>query len=166
MASEVQIREAIRARIEAFTASLTPPPIVVSRDLGDGPETETVNDLRDSNGHVHCIIVTQDAAIPDDPANNDGFYNLWFNVTQYTQYRSGADTTNPAIPLNSDDAASIEREKIIDAFRDSNALEGVLKGAGPITFPRGSIGPFKPGFNTQIRQAKAQLRVINSYGCQ
>lgn len=166
MASEVAIRAAIVDRIKTFTAALVPPPIVLGRDISDALESNSTNDLRDTNNHIHCIIVTQSAAIPTDPENDDD-YDLWFDVTQYTQYFSGLDTTNPAIPLNSDDKASIEREAIIDAFkrRSANQLPEILKYAQPITFPRGSIGPFKPGYNTQIRQAKAQLRISNAYGC-
>lgn len=166
MPTEIEIRKAIRSRIETFTAALTPPPFVLDRDITDVLESGLVNDLRDSGGQIHCIVVTQNGAIPTDPENNDGTYELWFDVTQYTQYSSGQDTTDPDAPLNSDDKASIEREKIIDAFRDSNQFVGVLQNARPIVFPRGSIGPFKPGFKTQIRVARGQLRVINFYGCQ
>jgi hypothetical protein len=165
MASEVEIRKAIRARIETFTASLAPPPLVLDRDITGALETGAVNDLRDTNDKVHCITVTENGRIPSDPTHNDGTYDLWFDVIQYTEYQSGMDTTNPALPLNSDDKASIERDKIVDAFRDSNQLTGVLQYAGPIVFPRGSIGPLKPGTISQIRTARGQLRVINAYGC-
>jgi hypothetical protein len=159
MATEVEIRAAIRDRLEAFTASLTPPPLVLDRDITTALESGAVNDLRDSNDRIHCIIVTQNGAIPNDPANNDGAYDLWFDVTQYTEYRSGTDASN------SDNEASVEREKIIEAFNDSNLLDGVLKYAQPIVFPRGSIGPFKPGTISKIRVARGQLRVLNSYRC-
>lgn len=165
MASEVEIRKAIRTRIGTFTAALTPPPLVLDRDINGALESGAVNDLRDTDGKIHCITVTPNGSIPNDPANNDGTYDLWFDVTQYTEYQSGMDTTNPAVPLNSDDKASIEREKIIEAFRDSNQLSGVLRMAQPIVFPRGSIGPFKPGTTSQIRVARGQLRVLNAYGC-
>ena len=159
MATEVAIRQAIRARIETFTASLVPPPLVLDRDITAALESGAVNDLRDTNERIHCIVVTQNAAIPNDPANNDGSYDLWFDVTQYTEYRTGTDASN------SDNEASGEREKIIEAFNDSNVLEGVLKYATPIVFPRGSIGPFKPGTTSKIRVARGQLRVLNAYRC-
>jgi hypothetical protein len=159
MASEVAIREAIRARIETFTASLPIPPLVLGRDITFALESGAVNDLRDSNDQIHCTVVTQSGAIPNDPANNDGAYDMWFDVTQYTEYRSGTDASN------SDNEASIEREKIIEAFNDSNQLSGVLQYAQPIVFPRGSIGPFKPGTVSKIRVARGQLRVLNAYRC-
>jgi hypothetical protein len=166
MATEVEIRNAIVERIKTFTATLTPPPLVLGRDISDALESGAVNDLRDENQQIHCIIVTQSGAVPDNAEQDDAEYDLWFDITQYTQYRSGEDTTNPAIPLNSDDEASIERERIIDAFKKRSALNSsVLQYAHPITFPRGSIGPFKPGVRTQIRVAKAQLRISNAYGC-
>lgn len=165
MATEVEIRKAIRARIETFVSTLVPPPLVLDRDITGELEAGLVNDLRDTAGVIHCITVTQNGAIPSDPTQNDGGYDLWFDVIQYTQYQSGEDTTNPAVPLNSDDKASIEREKLIDAFRDSNQLTGALQYAGPITFPRGSIGPFKPGATTKIRVARGQLLIENAYGC-
>jgi hypothetical protein len=165
MASEVEIRKAIRARIETFTASLVPPPLVLDRDITAALESGAANDLRDTADQIHCITVTPNGAIPNNPRNNDGAYDLWFDVIQYTEYRSGEDTTNPAIPLNSDDKASIEREKVIEAFNDSNLLDGVLKYAEPIVFPRGSIGPFKPGTISKIRVARGQLRVLNAYRC-
>jgi hypothetical protein len=159
MATEVAIRSAIVDRIETFTASLTPPPLVLGRDITFGLESGAVNDLLDSSGRIHCIIVTHSGAIPGDPRNNDGDYDLWFDVTQYTEYRSGTDASN------SDNEASAEREKIIEAFNDSNLLDGVLKYAQPIVFPRGSIGPFKPGTVSKIRVARGQLRVLNAYRC-
>jgi hypothetical protein len=159
MATEVAIREAIRDRIEMFTDSLPIPPLVLGRDITFSLESGAVNDLRDSNEMIHCIVVTQSGAIPNDPANNDGAYDMWFDVTQYTEYRSGTDASN------SDNEASAEREKIIEAFNDSNLLDGVLKYAQPIVFPRGSIGPFKPGTLSKIRVARGQLRVLNAYRC-
>lgn len=159
MATEVQIRQAIRARIETFTASLPIPPLVLDRDITFALESGAVNDLRDSDEQIHCITVTPNGAIPNDPANNDGAYDLWFDVTQYTEYRTGTDASN------SDNEASAEREKVIEAFNDSNQLSEVLQYAQPIVFPRGSIGPFKPGALSKIRVARGQLRVLNAYRC-
>jgi hypothetical protein len=131
----------------------------LGRDITATLESGAINDLRDIAKQVHSIIVTQTGAVPIDPGQGDAEYDLWFDVTQYTQYRSGTDASN------SDDEASIERETIIDAFKNPNSQTGVLQGAQPISFPRGSIGPFKPGAGTQIRKATAQLRVRNAYGC-
>lgn len=160
MASEIDIREAIVARIEEFTALPTPAPLVLGRDITGILEDGAVEDLRDSAGLVHCITVTQRSMLPVDRRQGGTVYELIYTITQWKQHRTGSNVSN------SDREASLERDAITNAFRYAGELPGILKYAAvkPIEWPVGLLNKPRPVLNGQVWVSSAILRAQNFYG--
>lgn len=160
MASEIEIREAIVARIVAFLATPTPAPPVLGRDITGWLESGSIQDLRDSAGLVHVITVTQRSMLPVDRRQGETLYELVYDVIQWKQYRSGSDASN------SDREASLERDALINAFRYSGELPPILKHAHvkPLEWPVGALNKPRPIANGQVWVSSAILRAENFYG--
>lgn len=160
MASEIEIREAIVARILSKVSVFTPTAIVLGRDITGYIESATVNDLRDSAGQIHVITVTQRSMLPIDARQGGTLYELIYDVIQWKQYRSGSDASN------SDREASMERDALIDAFKYAGELPEILKRAHakPLEWPAGALNKPRPISNGQVWVSSAILRAQNFYG--
>lgn len=160
MASEIEIREAIVARIESFLATPTPAPLVLGRDITGWLESGSVNDLRDSAGLVHVVTVTQRSMLPIEKRSNGTKYELVYDVIQWKQYRSGSDASN------SDREASLERDALINAFRSRSDLPPILKHAEvePLEWPNGSLNKPRPISGGQVWVSSAILKAQIFYG--
>lgn len=160
MASEIEIREAIVARIESFLTSPTPVPLVLGRDITGWFESGSVNDLRDSAGLVHVVTVTQRLMLPIDRRPGGTVYELVYDVTQWKQHRSGSDASN------SDREASIERDALNNAFRYAGELPQILKHAHvkPLEWPNGSLNKPRPISGGQVWVSSAILKAQIFYG--
>jgi hypothetical protein len=159
MATELEVRQAIVEHILTVLAAFDPAPLVMGRDVADSLETDSVNDLRDEAGRIHVWTVTPNGAIPVDPGMGAVEYDLLYDVIQWIQFWSGNESAN------SDIQASMERDAVLDGFKDSSVLPGVLNGARPVEFPRGSIGISLPALRGRVKQSKGLLRISNAYGC-
>src|SRR5262245_38270648 len=161
MASEGAIRIEIAETIQTATVAFTPPPVVLSRDILNLFDTGWVSLLRDAEGMIHGWSVTQSGAGLFEEMMNAAEYELFFDVWQWTQYKTGSNAQN------SEDQSSAEREAVIEAFKNAQALDPILSRAHPISFPFGSIGTIAvPDFRGQVRVAKGILRVGKIYGCE
>lgn len=160
MASEIEIREAIVARIESFLALPTPSPVVEGRDITGWLESGAITGLQDSAGAVHVITVTQRSMLPVDRRSNGTKYELVYDVTQWKQYRSGSDASN------SDREASLERDALNNAFRSRSELPSILKHAEvePLEWPNGSLNKPRPITGGTVWVSSAILRAQNFYG--
>lgn len=160
MASEVEIRNAIVAHIKAKTMIFNPAPLVLGRDITDILENGAINDLRDSANVIHAWLVKQIGAMPVKEDRQRGAeYELIYDVSQITQYRSGSDASN------SINESSAERDAVIAGFTSSAALPATLKTAKPIEFPPGSINLPEPAAGGQVRISRGILRVRSLEGC-
>lgn len=160
MANEIDIREAVAARIQEFTAPFTPPPKVESRDVLGVLDTAAINDLRDSSKMVHAWIVVPKSMLPFDLFQGGTLYEVIYELCQFTQYQSGTNTSN------SDRSASLERDAVTNGFRYVGELPPILKHAKvkPIAWPAGQLNRPEPTTNGQVRISKAILRAYIFYG--
>jgi hypothetical protein len=159
VATEVEIRNAIVARIVEVTNGFTPKPTVIGRDILDIFSTGWMSVLRDETDLIHGWSVTQNGAALLSPRQGGAEYELVFSVWQWTQYESGSHAQN------SEDRSSAEREAVIEGFRYSGLLAPTLSEAQPLDFPSGSIATVEADFTGQVRVAKGLLRVGKTYGC-
>lgn len=160
MASEIEIREAIVARITSAVSVFTPAALVLGRDITGILESASVSDLRDSANQVHVITVTQRSMLPIDIRQGGALYELVYDVIQWKQHRTGSEASN------SDREASLERDAITNAFRYSGELPDILKKAKvkPIEWPVGSLNKPRPITGGQVWVSSAILRALNFYG--
>jgi hypothetical protein len=160
VASEIEIRDAIVARMISSLAVFTPAPIVLGRDVSGILESGTYSGLLDSQNNIHVWVVTPRSMLPADIRQGGTLYELVYNLTQIFQYRSGTDTSN------SDREASLERDAVISAFRYAGELPMVLKRAKvkPIEWPADSIDKPEPITRGTARMSRAILRASNFYG--
>lgn len=168
MASEVNIRAAIAAVITSATASVSPAPVVIPRDILNIFESGWMNVLRDQSGAgvIHGWSVTQTGAAPV-PGEERGYgaeYELIFDVWQWFQYASGTNASN------SENSMSAERELVIAAFakplQSPVSAHSELSRVKPLEFPPGSIGTPELEFSGQVRLARGILRVGQLVGCE
>lgn len=160
MPSEIEIREAIVARIESFLAAPTPVPLVLGRDITGFLNSGSVQELRDDAKLVHCITVTQRSMLPIDRRSNGTKYELVYDVIQWKQYRSGSDASN------SDREASLERDAMNNAFRSHSDLPPILKHASvqPLEWPNGSLNKPRPISGGEVWVSSAILKAQIFYG--
>lgn len=160
MASEIEIRDAIVARMVSALAVFTPAPIVIGRDISGILESGSFNGLLDTDNKIHVWVVTPRSFLPIDIRQGGALYELIYNLTQIIQYRSGSDVSN------SDREASLERDAIINAFRYAGELPTVLNRAHvkPVEWPTGAIDKPEPITRGTARQSQAILRASNFYG--
>jgi hypothetical protein len=162
MASEIDIRDAIVARMISALAVFDPTPPVWSHDISGLLESGSYNGLTDEDGVIHLWVVTQRSMLPegDYKAQNGAKYELAYNLTQIYQYRSGTAL------LNSVRDASLERDAIINAFSSRIGLPPILKHAEvqPVEWPTDQIDKPEPITRGTARQSKAILRARNFYG--
>lgn len=162
MASEIDIRDAIVARMISALSVFTPAPIVLGRDITGILESGSYNGLLDTGDppRIHVWVVTQRSLLPVDPRQGGTLYELIYNLTQIYQYRSGTDASN------SDREASLERDAITNAFRWSGELPTVLKFAHvkPVEWQTDKIDKPEPITKGTARQSQAILRASLFYG--
>ncbi len=160
MASEIEIREAIVARITSALSVFTPTAIVLERDITGILESGNYAGLLDSANKIHVWVVTPRSFLPVDIRQGGALYELVYDLTQIIQYRSGSDASN------SDREASLERDAVIDAFRWHGELPDVLKKARvqPVEWPSGVIDRPEPITRGTARQSKGILRASSFYG--
>lgn len=160
MASEIEIRDAIVARMVSALAVFDPAPIVLGRDITGILESASYNGLLDSDNKIHVWVVTPRSFLPIENHQGGALYELVYNLTQIIQYASGTDADN------SDRDASLERDAIINAFRWSGELPTILKRAHvkPVEWPTDQIDKPEPITRGTARQSRAILRATNFYG--
>jgi hypothetical protein len=162
MASEIEIREAIVARMISALAIFTPAPIVIGRDITGILEMGAYSGLLDTDDppKIHVWVVTQRSLLPVDVRQGGTLYELVYNLTQIVQYRSGTDVSN------SDREASLERDAVTNAFRYAGELPQILKFAHvkPVEWPSDSIDRPEPITKGTARMSRAILRASNFYG--
>lgn len=160
MASEIEIRDAIVARMISALAVFDPAPIVEGRDITGILESGSYNGLLDEAGKIHVWVVTPRSNLPIENRQGGALYELVYNLTQIFQYRSGIDVSN------SDREASLERDAITNAFKWSGELPTILKRAEvkPVEWPTDQIDKPEPITRGTARISKAILRARNFYG--
>lgn len=160
MASEIEIRDAIVARMVSALAVFTPAPIVIGRDISGILESGSFNGLLDSDNKIHVWVVTPRSFLPIDVRQGGALYELIYNLTQIIQYRSGSDVSN------SDREASLERDAITNSFKYAGELPTVLKRAHvrPVEWPTDKIDKPEPITRGTARMSQAILRASNFYG--
>jgi hypothetical protein len=160
VASEIEIKDAIVARMISALAVFTPAPIVIGRDITGILESGAYNGLLDSDNKIHVWVVTRRSLLPIDIRQGGAKYELVYSLTQIIQYRSGTDASN------SDREASLERDAVTNAFRWSGELPTILKRANvkPVEWPVDAIDRPEPITKGTARQSRAILRASNFYG--
>jgi hypothetical protein len=162
VASEIEIRDAIVARMISALAVFTPTPIVIGRDITGILESGAYNGLLDTGDppRIHVWVVTQRSALPVDIRQGGALYELIYNLTQILQYRSGTDASN------SDREASLERDAVTNSFRWAGELPTILQRARvkPVEWPSDSIDRPEPITKGTARMSRAILRASNFYG--
>lgn len=156
MASEIEIRNAIRSAI----AAAAPAAKALARDLLNVREGGWLGVLHDAGGRVRGWMVTQSGASLVEARHGGAEYALHFDVWQFFQYRTGENSSN------SEDEFSAEREAVMAVFANPAALPAILAECTPLDFPPGSIGPFlAENVKGIVHLAKGRLSVRKVTGC-
>ncbi len=156
MATEIEIRNALRNVV----AAAAPEAIVLARDILNVKQSGWLSALAKPGKRVRGWMVTQSGYAIFEQRNNAVEYQLWYDIWQFFQYRSGENTSN------SEDEFSAEREAVIAPFINPDALDPILSTVTPLEFPQGTIGPFEAeNINGLIHLAKGRLSVNKVTGC-
>ncbi len=160
MASEIEIKDAIVARVESALAVFTPAPRVLGDDITGILESGSYNGLLDTDNKIHVWVITQRSMLPIDIRQGGTLYELVYNLSQIIQLRSGTELSN------SIREASLERDAVTNAFRWSGELPTILKRANvkPVEWPVDAIDKPEPITKGTARQSRAILRASNFYG--
>lgn len=160
MASEIEIRDAIVARMVSALSVFDPAPIVIGRDISGILDSGSFNGLLDEDNKIHVWVVTPRSILPVDIRQGGALYELVYNLTQIYQYRSGSDASN------ADRETSLERDAITNAFRWAGELPAILKRAKvkPVEWQTDKIDKPYPITSGTARQSQAILRASNFYG--